>query len=433
LSELTTIAADRRAFGDDVIAAFTSQIEQRSATAQGVLDAAEKAGRDTLLASEDRAYKGAIRERDSILSLQQSIERRTDARGTVPATQTTTETRTIEVADLSPVLSKEQRCSDFIARRGGALYSNERGASEMRFGAIIRALATGNKRGLSDLERRALEEGSDSAGGYTVPEIVAAQWIDRVRNNMVVMRAGARMVPMTSDTLHIARLAQPGAHTSGSPATSAANWKDENEAISEAELTLERVTLSAKTLPMYLRMSVELSEDSQNIDQIIETEFAQATALELDRAALLGSGISPEPRGIRNQSGVSTGSLGSPTNWDWLCNAAGTLWDDNHEPNAAIYGSSFALTVAKFKDSDTGQPLRRPDALSGITEYRSNQASNLAFVGDFTQLLVGVRTTFRLEVSRVAGEAFERLQIAVRSYLRADIAVAHPEAFNVLS
>ena len=76
LSELTTIAADRRAFGDDVLAAFRTQIELRSTQAQAVLDGAQQANRDTLLASEQRNYDGAIRERDSILSLQRAIEQR---------------------------------------------------------------------------------------------------------------------------------------------------------------------------------------------------------------------------------------------------------------------------------------------------------------------------------------------------------------------
>ena len=40
LAELTSIAADRRAFGDDAIAAFKTQIELRSRQAQTVLDTA---------------------------------------------------------------------------------------------------------------------------------------------------------------------------------------------------------------------------------------------------------------------------------------------------------------------------------------------------------------------------------------------------------
>ena len=46
--------------------------------------------------------------------------------------------------------------------------------------------------------------------------------------------------------------------------------------------------------------------------------------------------------------------------------------------------------------------------------------------------MVGIRTSFTLEVSRIAASAFENLQIAVRAYLRADVQLAHPEAFDVL-
>ena len=55
------------------------------------------------------------------------------------------------------------------------------------------------------------------------------------------------------------------------------------------------------------------------------------------------------------------------------------------------------------------------------------------FVADWTNLLIGMRTSFRMEVSRVSGDAFENLQIHVRAYLRADVQLAHPEAFVVLS
>lgn len=439
LADLTAIAADRAAFGDDVIAAFKTQIEQRAGAAGKVLTEAETAGRDTLLASEQRSYDSAIRERDSILALQQAVERRTEQRAHVPATQTTTtETRTSE--ELSPVLGKEQRCADWVRTRGGR-YVGEKGADKMRFGAVMRALVLGDRRGLSDLELRALSEGSDSSGGYTVPEVLGGAFIDRVRNSMVVMKAGAVTVPMTSDTLHLARVAQPGIHA-GSPPENAAigAWKSENELIDEGDLTLERVTFTARTLPLLIKLSVELSEDSSNIDAIIERELASSMALELDRVALLGSGTPPEPKGVRNQSGVGVTALNSaPTDYDFLIDAIGRVWANNHEPNARIYNSSLAVALAKFKSSADEQPLSVPDVVAAVPAFRTNQIPNgdtspeetSLIVGDFTQLMVGMRTSFRLEVSRVSGDAFERLQIWVRAYLRADIQLAHPEAFDV--
>jgi HK97 family phage major capsid protein len=436
IATLTTIAADRRAHGSDVEAAFKTQIELRTAQAQGVLDTAASAGRDSLLASEQRTYDAAVRERDSIMGLQRNIEQRTSQAAYVPAAAVmTTETTT---ADVSPVLTRDVKMADWLQKRGGYHYAGERGAADMRIGRVIRALALGDRRGLSALEQRALSEGTDSSGGYTVPEILAGQFLDRVRNSMQVVRAGAVTVPMTSDTLHIARLGQP---STPSPDIQTAQWKTENAEIEETDLLLERVTFTARTLPVLLKLSVELSEDSVNVDQMIERELSRQLALELDRVALLGSGTPPEPDGILNQSGVPVTDFGSiePGSFDFMVDSIGRVMSNNHTPTARIYNAALATYLAKLKDS-TNQPLRAPEMVTAVPAFITNQIaggstspeSTKLFVGDFSQLLIGMRTSFRLETSRVAGEAFQKLQIWVRAYLRADIQLAHPEAFDVV-
>jgi HK97 family phage major capsid protein len=91
------------------------------------------------------------------------------------------------------------------------------------------------------------------------------------------------------------------------------------------------------------------------------------------------------------------------------------------------------VLLAKLKSTADAQPLLMPSALDDIKRFRSNAAGTRVFLGDFTQLLIGMRTSFRVEVSRTGAGAFERLQIAVRSYVRADVALAHPNAFVVLT
>ena len=53
----------------------------------------------------------------------------------------------------------------------------------------------------------ALSEGTDSAGGYTVPTVLSAQLIDMLRADSVVMAAGAQSVPMARDNLSFAKVA----------------------------------------------------------------------------------------------------------------------------------------------------------------------------------------------------------------------------------
>ena len=221
---------------------------------------------------------------------------------------------------------------------------------------------------------------------------------------------------MSSDTLHLGRVAQPGIHDGGSPPTNAATgaWKLENDLIRESTVTLERITFRAHTLPLLLKMSVELFEDATNIVELVEREMSASTALELDRVAVVGSGVDPEPRGIKNTTGVLTGSYpGTVADYDWLIDAAAQLWEENEEPNALITGLPLLVSMAKLTDS-AGQPLTRASVLEGIRVFRTPAARANVFLGDFSQLLIGMRTSFRVEVSREGAGAFERLQVAVQ-------------------
>jgi HK97 family phage major capsid protein len=268
IADLTSLAALRECAGDDVLSRFRSQIELRQAAGVTVLDGASQAGRQNLLASEQRDFDRYSREIDQVLTLIRQIEQRQYA---PPPSQRLTSQPDPE--PVSPVLARGQSAREWLTKRGGARYVDERGADRLSFGRILRGLALGNRQGMSDLELRVMSEGSGPAGQYTVPEVLSAGFIDQVRAAMVCMRAGAQIVPMTSETLSIARVAS-------GPTVA---WKSENSAITPGDLTLERVRFTARTLPVLVKMSVELSEDSTNIDAILERELAAALAVELDR------------------------------------------------------------------------------------------------------------------------------------------------------
>jgi HK97 family phage major capsid protein len=434
LATLTALATARGGAGDDVVSAFTRQIERRSAAAEALLTAARAAERE-LLASENRDVDRLMWERDKVLPLLRHVQQQTDVAYHVPLSQAP-ETRTTEPAPAT--LTREQPMGQWLQRRGAYAYQGERGVDALRFGAIVRAYALNNRTGLSELERRVLAEGAGSTGGFTVPEVLGAQFLDRVRNAMAVQRAGATIVPMSSETLHLARLAQPGA-------TPGPQWKLENADIVESSLALERVTLNAKVLTTIIKLSVELSEDSTNIDSVIEHELSQKFALELDRVALMGSGINPEPLGILGQPGVTVRSNGGvrPHNYDFVVAAITEVWARNHNPTARLYNADLARLMAFIKapswaGDEDGPTMPEPPIVAAVPPYRTNQipsdSSPLVtslYVGDFSQLLIGMRTSFTLEVSRQAADAFTKMQIWVRAYLRADIALAHPEAFCV--
>lgn len=332
-------------------------------------------------------------------------------------------------------LGREQRMAEWHTARGVRSEFSPDEGRDFSLGRAVRGMVTGQWTD-ADLERRALGEGADSTGGVLVPESLASFAIDRVRKRARVLEAGARTVPMDSDDVSIPRLSSGVV-----PA-----WRNENTAVAESDPGFERVRFVAKTLAVIVKLSYELFEDmSSQSSDAIGTELIGALSLELDRVALRGSGVAPEPRGIRNQAGVEIQSLGANglalTNYDPLIDGVAGVLADNITPNAQIVSSRTAATLAKLKDN-TGQPLQRPPMLDNVTELVSNQVpgnivqgtsndTSEVYTGDFTQLLIGMRPQIGVRLKSSDQPFMGNMQVALLAWLRADVQLAHPEAFAV--
>lgn len=306
---------------------------------------------------------------------------------------------------------------------------------ELSAGKYFKGLVTGEWEN-AGLERQAMSEGTLADGGYLVPTPLSNQIIDRARNQARVIQAGALTVPMPSQTLAIARVAQAGGDTTS-------HWKLEGDAITESALTLERVTLTAKSLTALVKSSVELFQDAENLQDVILQNFGVVLGQELDRVALYGSGTDPEPQGVANTSGVGAQDLGANgaqigIPGDYL-DALETLWDGNEEATGIIQAPRTELAIARKADT-TGQPLRLPEPLASIPRFRTNQvpinqthgtahnASDM-FMGDWQQLLIGVRLGITISVLRE--RYMDNGEIGFVAYMRADVQVARPAAFVV--
>ena len=322
---------------------------------------------------------------------------------------------------------------------------------DFSLGRYVRGMVTGNWAG-AEFEKRALAEGTLSAGGYLVPTPLAAFVIDRIRPANRVLQAGARVVPMDSETLSVARL-------SGDPTPA---WKSENAAVAVSDHAFERVMLSLNTLAVIVKISYELFQDMSDAGAgTIENSIVQALAQELDRAALYGAGTPPEPQGVINQSAVTiltNGANGTAMSYDMLVAAAAQVRANNFEPNAAILNPRATKSLAGLKDT-LGQYVRPPaytDAMAVLTTTKiptttttgsSSDTSDL-FVAQWDQLFIGIRSTLGISLTQgaVGGSLsgapgaqllktdmryIDTMQVGVLCYLRADVQVAHPLAFVV--
>lgn len=310
-------------------------------------------------------------------------------------------------------------------------------ADELSLGRAIRAMVL-NDWSQAKAERAVMVEGTSGLGGTLVPEPMSASVLDIARNKACIFAAGASTLPMTSSTLKLCRTTQDVT----------AYWRGEGEAITASDMAFDSMALEAKALACLVTVSVELLEDAGNINNLIENSIANALALELDRVALFGSGSGSEPLGLYGTSGVQAVDMGATAggafvNYDPFIVAQGKLLDVNAVPGAIVYAPRTATSLALLKDS-TSQPMTAPTGYASAVKLTSNQvptnlshgsASNasVAFVGEWSNLLIGMRSGLTLEASRVAGsDSFAKMLVQIRCYMRADVAVARPTHFAMV-
>lgn len=306
---------------------------------------------------------------------------------------------------------------------GGSLQNS------MNVGTLMSAMVLGAS---SPQVKNALSEGTDSAGGYTVPENLTRQMIDIMRSKSRVVEAGATTVMLGTDTTKMARML-----TDPVPA-----WRAENASVAESDPTFDSVSFNARSLAVMVKVSRELLEDSINIDAALMNALSQSLALEFDRVALLGSGTAPEPRGVANTAGVLSVDMG--TNGSVIASYAPVLSSmqqlssaNADAPTAAIMAPRSYYDFAGLLDTNN-QPLNAPKAVAALpfletTQIPVDEAHGTAtdasriIVGDYTQLMIGMRSSLRIEILR---EAFsDKLQYGFLAHMRADVAVAQPTSF----
>ncbi|MFT5362033.1 MAG: HK97 family phage major capsid protein [Porticoccaceae bacterium] len=197
----------------------------------------------------------------------------------------------------------------------------------------------------------------------------------------------------------------------------------------------------AKSHAVLIKVSRELLEDSINIESVLMNQFAQQMALSIDYAALMGDGKSNSPTGVFSQAGVQSKSLGTNGATLTLADLRDSLQllsEANSEPpTAAITAPRTFYDIDSWSDT-TNQPLILPKSLSNLPMLETNQipidqiqgtetAASTILLGDFTQLMIGMRSAVRTEVLR---ETFAgNLQYGFLCHMRADVQLAHSASF----
>jgi len=282
--------------------------------------------------------------------------------------------------------------------------------------------------------------GTAKGGNLVATDLLAASFIDVLRNKMVLNTLGAQFLTGLQGNVAIPR----------KTAASSAYWVAENVAPTESTNApaFDQVTMTPKTLGAYVDISRRLMlQSSLDIENLVRNDLAASIAVAMDGAAIAGSG-SNKPTGVLNTSGIGSVTLGTnggaPT-WAMVTNLVREVDIDN-----ALNGAAAFLTngQVKAKLSNTskqtsgveGNFILGPDVnlLYGYPLVVSQQmpanlskgsGSNLSAMifGVWSELLIGQWSGIDLMADPYTGSNAGTVRIV--AFHDCDFAVRHPESF----
>ncbi|MDR0530770.1 MAG: phage major capsid protein [Oscillospiraceae bacterium] len=281
-----------------------------------------------------------------------------------------------------------------------------------------------------------LAEGTDSAGGFLVPDEFSSELVVALQEQNIFRRI-ARIVKTSREKLKV-----PVATVTGTAA-----WLDENEAVPESDSAFGQIVLNAYKLGTLMKASTELIEDAAfNIEAFIAAEFARRIAIKEEEAFCIGDGDS-KPTGIFSAIGGAqvgaTAASATTLSFDDTIELFYSLKPAYRSKASFVTNDSTLKLLRKVKDGNgqyiwqpavkDGAPdtiLGRPVLTSPFVPAIAAGASVMAF-GDFSYYWIADRRDTRF---KVLNELYaQNDQVGFFATERVDGKLVLPEAIKLLN
>ena len=278
-----------------------------------------------------------------------------------------------------------------------------------------------------------LSEGTDSEGGYLVPDEFEHTLIQALEEENVI-RAHAHVITTSSGTHKIPVVASKGE----------ANWIDEKGAYPEDDDTFSQVNIDAHKVGTIIKVSEELLNDSAfDLESYFSSEFARRIGDKEEEAFISGDG-SAKPTGIVNSATVGvTAASATDITADEIIDLFYSLKAPYRKNAIWVMNDSTVKVIRKLKDGN-GQYIWQPalkdgdyDTLLGRPVFTSAYAPAIAakakpvIFGDLSFYWIGDRqgVTFKRLNERYADVG----QVGFLASKRLDGKLTLPEAVKVLA
>ena len=206
----------------------------------------------------------------------------------------------------------------------------------------------------------ALEEGTDSEGGYLVPDEYERTLVEALEEENV-FRQMAKVIRTSSGDRKIPVVATKGT----------ASWIDEEGTYTESDDSFGQVSIGAYKVGTMIKVSEELLNDSVfDLESYIAKEFARRIGAKEEEAFFTGDG-SGKPLGVLAATGGAetgvTAASSTAVTADELMDLFYSLKSPYRKKAVWVLNDSTIKAVRKLKDS-TGQYLWQPSLVAGTPD-----------------------------------------------------------------
>lgn len=285
----------------------------------------------------------------------------------------------------------------------------------------------------------------------TAPSLIGTQqmhdaFIEVLKPQVRVMELGATVLPGLVENVSIPR------QTAGC----SAEWIAENSEATESAPGFDAVSLTMHQLSANTRISRrQLKQSLPAVDQILTNDLRAQIAVALDKAAIAGTGVAPEPTGILNVAGIGDvplGTNGDFVTWGRLMELVSAVESANVDPASLGFLSNLKVKgwlMSTPRISGTDTMMLDPDAAATAEDLRlagykarfsGNVPSDLTkgtgtdlsamIFGAWADLLIGQWGGIDLIVDDVTEAAKGNVRLVAHSEW--DIAIRHAESFAAI-
>lgn len=282
---------------------------------------------------------------------------------------------------------------------------------------------------------------TQGGGSLVATDLLAASFIEVLRNRSVLMRMGATFLPGLTGNVDVPRQSAAGSAT----------WGGEGSAALDADLGLDTVQLRPKTLSGKSKLTRRLLlQSSPAIEGLVRVDLATAISLGIDKAGVQGSGVGDVPEGILNTAGVAVVPLGSPDGGSPTWANTVKLVSSVKKANAYVGALGFVMssdawgtmmsTPREAGDSrmildDNGDRLLGRAVLSSeqvpsdLVKGASGSTLSAVIFGNWADELVGEWGV--LDLFPDPYTSGDEGAVILRAFQDADVAVRHEESFSI--